>query len=90
MKPSAKRPGVPRAEMSRRIGERFCPIPQELRGFDSQQTNRADVRIAFASYLGEGEEDLAIAQLEVARGIDAKRPGHLEQSGESITVTMAR
>lgn len=67
--------GVPRAEMSRRIQERFAPIRKSYEDLILQQTNRADVRIAYASYLGEmGEEDLAIAQLEVARGIDAKDP----------------
>jgi len=67
--------GVPRAEMSRRIRERFAPIRKSYEDLILQHTNRADIRVAYASYLGEtGEEELAIDQLELARGIDAKDP----------------
>jgi tetratricopeptide (TPR) repeat protein len=67
--------GTPRAEMRRRIMERFAPIRQGYEELVQQHTNRADVRVAFASYLGEtGEELSAIEQLEQARLIDPKDP----------------
>lgn len=67
--------GIPRVELSRRIRQRFEPIRKGYEELIAQNTNRADVRIAFASYLGDtGEEDLAIEQLETARGIDPKDP----------------
>jgi tetratricopeptide (TPR) repeat protein len=67
--------GVPRAEMNRRIRERFVPIRKGYEELIQQHTNRADILIAFASYLGEtGEEEVAIEQLEKARGLDAKDP----------------
>lgn len=67
--------GIPRAEMNRRIVERFAPIRKGYEGLIQQHTNRADILIAYASWLGEmGEEDVAIEQLERGRGIDAKDP----------------
>lgn len=67
--------GIPRAEMNRRIRERFEPIRKGYVELSQQHTNRADILIAFASYLGEtGEEEVAIEQLEKARGLDAKDP----------------
>lgn len=67
--------GIPREEMGRRIRERFAPIRKSYEDLILQHTNRADIRVAFASYLGDtGEEDTAIEQLEVARTIDAKDP----------------
>ncbi len=67
--------GIPRAEMNRRIRERFAPIRKGYEDLIQQHTNRADILIAYASYLGEtGEEETAIEQLEKARGIDAKDP----------------
>lgn len=67
--------GVPRAEMSRRIQARFAPVRKSYEDLILQHTNRVDVRVAYASYLGDlGEEDAAIAQLETARSLDAKDP----------------
>lgn len=67
--------GVPREVMRRRIQERFAIIRKSCEGLILQHTNRADVRVAFASWLGDtGEEELAIEQLELARGIDTKDP----------------
>jgi len=67
--------GIPREEMRRRILERFTPIRKSYEDLIQQHTNRADVRVAYASWLGEsGEEERAIEQLELARGIDAKDP----------------
>jgi tetratricopeptide (TPR) repeat protein len=67
--------GTPRAEMRRRIMERFTPIRKGYEDLIQQHTNRADVRIAFASYLGDtGDELQAIEQLEQARLLDPKDP----------------
>lgn len=67
--------GIPRAEMSRRIMERFVPIHKSYENLIAQHTNRADALVAYASYLGDlGEEDTAIELLEKARGIDPKDP----------------
>jgi tetratricopeptide (TPR) repeat protein len=67
--------GLPNAEMNRRIRARFAPIRQRYEDLIQQHTNRADARVAYASWLGEtGEEERAIEQLELARGIDAKDP----------------
>lgn len=67
--------GVPREVMRRRIMDRFAIIRKSYEELILQHTNRADVRVAFASWLGDtGEEELAIEQLELARGIDAKDP----------------
>lgn len=67
--------GIPRAEMRRRIIERFAPVRKSYEALIQQHTNRADVLIAYASYLGDsGEEEMAIEQLEKARGLDAKDP----------------
>lgn len=72
---SAEGAGVPREEMGRRIRDRFAPIRKGYEELILLHTNRADVRVAFASYLGDiGEEDTAIDQLESARKIDAKDP----------------
>jgi tetratricopeptide (TPR) repeat protein len=61
--------------MNRRIRERFAPIRKGYEDLIQQHTNRADVLIAYASYLGEtGEELTAIEQLEKARGIDVQDP----------------
>jgi len=72
---TAKGAGIPRAELNRRIFDRFAPIRKGYEDLSRAHTNRADILIAYASWLGEtGEEDLAIQQLEKARGIDAKDP----------------
>lgn len=67
--------GVTPAEMNRRIRARFEPIQQGYEKLIQQHTNRAEVRVAFASFLGDlGNEDRAIEQLEVARQLDPKDP----------------
>ena len=67
--------GIPRSEMQRKISERFKPVRKGYEDLIQQHTNRADIRIAYASYLGElGEEDTAIAQLESARLIETNNP----------------
>lgn len=72
---TAQGAGLPSAAMGRRIRERFAPIRKSYEDLILQHTNRADLRVAYASYLGEtGEEELAIEQLEQARALDAKDP----------------
>lgn len=67
--------GIPRSEMQRRIAERFKPVRKGYEDLIQQHTNRADIRIAYASYLGDsGEEDMAIEQLEAARSFETNNP----------------
>lgn len=67
--------GLPVSEMRQRVRERFKLIRKGYEDLISLHTNRADIRVAYASYLGDlGEEDSAIDQLEVARLIDANNP----------------
>lgn len=72
---TAQGAGIAPEDMRRRILARFAPIRKGYEDLAAQNTNRADILIAYASYLGDvGEEEEAIAQLEKARGIDAKDP----------------
>ena len=67
--------GIPRSEMARRISERFKIVRKGYEDLIQQHTNCADLRIAYASYLGEtGEEHIAIEQLELARVIETNNP----------------
>jgi len=67
--------GLPVSEMRQRVRERFKLIRKGYEDLISLHTNRADIRVAYASYLGDlGEEDSAIDQLEVARLIDTNNP----------------
>jgi len=67
--------GVPKEEMRRRILARFAIVKEGYENLLKQHTNNADIRIAYGSYLGDtGDEDGAIEQLEVARGIAPKDP----------------
>jgi tetratricopeptide (TPR) repeat protein len=61
--------------MRRRISERFKIVRKGYEDLIQLHTNRADIRIAYASYLGEtGEEDMAIEQLEAARTFETNNP----------------
>lgn len=72
---AAQGAGVPAAELRRRIVARFNVVRQGYETLLNQHTNNADIRIAFASFLGDiGEEDSAAAQLETARGIAPNDP----------------
>ncbi len=72
---AAEGAGLSRQELRRRITEKFAPIRKGYEDLIQQHTNRADVRIAYASFLGDlGEESPAIEQLEVARGLEATNP----------------
>lgn len=67
--------GIARSDMARRISERFKPVRKGYEDLVQQYTNRADIRLAFASYLGEtGEEGMAIEQLEVAILFETNNP----------------
>ena len=67
--------GIPKSEMRRRISERFNIVRKGYEDLIQQHTNRADIRIAYASYLGDlGEEDSAIGQLEAARVFETNNP----------------
>jgi tetratricopeptide (TPR) repeat protein len=67
--------GLTRSEMRRRISERFKVVRKGYEDLIQQHTNRADLRIAYASYLGEtGEEEIAIEQLEAARVMETNNP----------------
>lgn len=67
--------GLTRSEMRRRITERFKIVRKGYEDLIQLHTNRADIRIAYASYLGDmGEEDTAIEQLEAARVFETNNP----------------
>jgi tetratricopeptide (TPR) repeat protein len=67
--------GLTREQMARRARERFAPIRKGYADLIQQATNQVSVRLAYASFLGDlGEEEAAIEQLEVARGLDASNP----------------
>lgn len=72
---AAQGAGMPPEDMRRRILARLAPVRKGYEELIQQHTNRADVLVAYASYLGDlGEEDAAIEQLEKARGLDARDP----------------
>lgn len=67
--------GASKEDMRRRILARFDLIREDYETLFKQHTNRADILVAYASFLGDiGNEDLAIEKLEAARGLDAKDP----------------
>jgi len=72
---AAQGAGLPPADMRRRILARLAPVREGYEALLRQHTNRADIRIAYASYLGDlGEEIPAIEQLEKARALDPQDP----------------
>jgi Tfp pilus assembly protein PilF len=72
---TAQGAGVPKEEMRRRIIARFNVVRQGYETLLSQHTNNTDIRVAFASFLGDmGDEDAATEQLETARSIAPKDP----------------
>ena len=67
--------GLTKSEMRRRISERFKIVRKGYEDLIQLHTNRADIRIAYASYLGDtGEEEIAIEQLEAARSFETNNP----------------
>jgi len=72
---TAQGAGVPKEEMRRRILARFAIVRQGYEDLLKQHTNNVEIRIAYASYLGDtGDEDIAAEQLEIARGIAPQDP----------------
>lgn len=72
---TAQGAGVPKEEMRRRILARFAVVRQGYEDLLKQHTNNVEIRIAYASYLGDtGDEDTAAEQLEIARAIAPQNP----------------
>jgi len=72
---AAQNAGLTRFELRRRIMEKFEPVKKGYEDLIQQHTNRSDIRIAYASFLGDlGDEEAAIEQLEVARTMDTNNP----------------
>lgn len=71
----AKGAGLPQAELTRRIRERFEPVRKAYEDFIKRHPGHAGGRVAYASFLGDlGEEEAAEEQLEKALTLDAKDP----------------
>jgi tetratricopeptide (TPR) repeat protein len=72
---AAKGAGLPRAELTRRIRERFEPVRKAYEDFIGRHPGHAAGRVAFASFLGDlDEEEAAQEQLEKALALDPKNP----------------
>ncbi|MGC3959237.1 MAG: tetratricopeptide repeat protein [Verrucomicrobiota bacterium] len=72
---TAQGAGIPKEEMRRRILARFAVVRQGYEDLLKQHTNNVEIRIAYASYLGDtGDEDTAAEQLETARAIAPQNP----------------
>ncbi len=77
---AAKGAGLPPKELNDRIMKRLGLLRVEYEDFIKRHPNRADVRIAFASFLEDiGDEDGEVAQLEKARELDPKNPAAWNQ-----------
>ncbi len=71
----AKGAGLPQAELTRRIRERFDPVRKAYEDFIKRHPDHAAGRVAYASFLGDlGEEETAEEQLEKALALDPKNP----------------
>lgn len=67
--------GVPKAELTRRIGERLKPVRTAYENFLGLHPDHANARVAFGSFLNDlGEEDAAAEQFKKALGLDPKNP----------------
>jgi tetratricopeptide (TPR) repeat protein len=72
---AAKGAGLPQAELARRIRERFEPVRKAYEDFIRRYPGHAGARVAFASFLGDlDEEEAAQQQLEKALTLDPKNP----------------
>jgi tetratricopeptide (TPR) repeat protein len=70
---AAKGAGLPQAELTRRIRERFEPVRKAYEDFVKRHPEHAGGRVAYASFLGDlGDEQAAKEQLETALTLDAK------------------
>ena len=71
----AKGAGLPKAELTRRIRERFEPVRKAYEDFIKRHPAHAAGRVAYASFLGDlGEEESAEEQLDKALTLDPKNP----------------
>ena len=67
--------GIPAQEMNERIRKRFLPVREAYEDLVKQYPDRADIRVAFASFLGDlRDEEGEVAQLEKAKELDPKDP----------------
>jgi len=72
---AAKGAGVRQEDMNRRVRERFNPIRKRYEDFVKVHPNHAKARIAYASFLGDlQDEEAAEQQLEKALELDPKNP----------------
>ena len=72
---AAKGAGMPRAELKRRIRERFEPVRKGYEDFIKRHPGHAAGRVAYASFLGDlDEEEAAEEQLDKALVLDPKNP----------------
>jgi tetratricopeptide (TPR) repeat protein len=72
---AAKGAGVPKAELNRRIRDRFEPIRKAYEGFIQRHPDHARARVAYGSFLGDlHDEDGAQEQWEKALALDPKDP----------------
>ncbi len=72
---AAQGAGVPRADLNRRIAERFAPIRKAYEAFVKLHPEHVKARLAFGSFLNDlHEEEEAEAQWEKARELDPKNP----------------
>lgn len=79
---AAQGAGIPKAELNRRIRERFQHVRQDYEDFIQRHPDHARVRIAYASFLDDiGDEDAGYLQLLKARDLDPTLPAVWNQLG---------
>ncbi len=72
---AAKGAGLPQAELTRRIRARFEPVRKAYEDFIKRHPDHAGGRVAYASFLGDlEEEEAAQEQLDKALTLDPKNP----------------
>lgn len=79
---AAQGAGIPKAELNRRIREKFDHVRKDYEDFIQRHPDHARVRVAFASFLDDlGDEDAGYQQLLKARDIDPTLPSVWNQLG---------
>ncbi len=72
---AAEGAGVPNDQLNQRIRARLAPIRKAYEEFIAQHPDHAGVRLAFASFLeDQNDEEAALLHLEKARELDPKNP----------------
>lgn len=72
---AAKGAAIPKADLNRRIRDRFAPIQKDYEDFIRRHPDYARARVLYASFLDDiGDEDGEMAQLLKARDIDPTIP----------------